>query len=458
MKEKYQLILPKTKKPVNVCVALSGGVDSVVLTHLCIEAYKTKKIKNLRALHINHGLNLNADEWQQTCIKYCKKYNIPIDITQVIIKKTSRKGLECIARDARYLAFSQKLKPDEYLFQGHHQNDQAETVLFRAVRGGDSSALSAIPMQRNLNEGFIFRPLIEKSREWIIEYAKLHKLSWIEDDSNLDICFDRNYIRHKVIPVLKQRWPNAITSLAKVANENFDASELLDDLAKIDLNKIEQKTSIPLLGKTNALNIKELQTITQKRQLNVFKFWLKKYNIIVPSKKQLPILIKNLLNAANDKHPIIDCKNTVIRRWNNWIIITKKQPCDFNHEKYNFIISLPFKKINIPELNLSLNIKKMVNSESAITNNLNQLRICFRNSVSVKPFIIKGRKGTKTLKKWLNEYKVPFWIKDNIPLLCCDEELVTIPGLFINDKFASRDKDSGWDVDCTYTNYVIDVI
>lgn len=219
------------KRPLRLCVGLSGGLDSVVLLHLL---HKTRLAPGLvvSALHVHHGLSAQADEWAQFTARLCEEWSIPFSVRHVAVKPQGD-GLEAAARAARYGAFEQS--DADVLLLAHHANDQAETVLFNLLRGSGVSGLSGMPVQRMLGEKLIVRPLLGVGRAELLTYAQAHGLHWVEDESNASLAFSRNHLRHAVLPQLAKRYPSVVSTLARTAGHLAEADQLLEELALIDV-------------------------------------------------------------------------------------------------------------------------------------------------------------------------------------------------------------------------------
>ncbi len=183
-------------------IAFSGGLDSTVLLHLLASA---EALPPLSAVHVHHGLQSAADTWPSHCQSICDRLGVPLRVMRVQVQPGA--SLERAARDARYRAFTEVIGAGEVLLTGQHRDDQAETLLFRLLRGAGVRGAAAMPVHRPLAGGHLVRPLLDVSRTELVAYADEHQLKWIEDPSNADMQFSRNYLRHRVIPTLTERWP-----------------------------------------------------------------------------------------------------------------------------------------------------------------------------------------------------------------------------------------------------------
>ena len=253
------------------CLALSGGLDSIVLLHLLHNHFKDKF--SIRVIHVNHNLNTNSDAWSKFCKKECFKYGFEF-LSKSINPKNMGFGLEANARKKRYQAFRQFLNPGECLLTAHHKADQLETILFRIFRGTGIDGLKGIMRKDQLGQNTIFRPLLNDSQAELNEYAKVKKLEWVNDHSNNDLSFDRNYIRKSIIPVIKERWDSVEESLHRLSSIAEENQKILFELAMEDLNKVSDYDSIDL----RIINHHSIPRIK-----NILRFMIVKNNMAIPS-------------------------------------------------------------------------------------------------------------------------------------------------------------------------------
>lgn len=219
-------------------IALSGGCDSVALLHCAARAQRrlcavrhSGALPELYALHINHHLQDAADDFEQLCRTICAAWGVTLHVAHVDINVRAEGGLEALARDARYAVFTQQLREGDVLWMAHHADDQAETILQRAMRGSGVTGIAGMPAQRPLGQGQLMRPVLGYRRHVLKDYAQRHSLRWCEDPSNASQRYDRNYLRHTIVPLLSERWPHAVTALGQVAAHARETDELLDIMA-----------------------------------------------------------------------------------------------------------------------------------------------------------------------------------------------------------------------------------
>ena len=277
-----------------VVVGLSGGIDSVVLLH----AVRIRH-ESVGAIHVHHGINPAADRWEQFCGDLCADWNIPLKVERVEVERNSADGLEAAARHSRHAAFNRH--PGDFLVLAHHQDDRAETMLFNLLRGAGVRGAGAM-RERN---GRLLRPLLSIARDSILGYAQAHGLSWIEDESNADVRFTRNFLRHRILPELQQRFPAAACRLASSAALFAEATDLLDDLAVLDLGDHVPAFPVP---------VRRLAELPERRARNVLRFLLALKGVGIPSEERLAEALRQLLTAGADRHPAITFGEWILGR------------------------------------------------------------------------------------------------------------------------------------------------
>jgi len=275
-------------------VGLSGGVDSVVLLHAVrVAGYP------LAAVHVHHGLNRSADEWSAFCETLCRSWHVPLTIERIRVERDSTDGLEAAARRARHAAFGRI--GGDWLLLAHHQGDRAETALFNLLRGAGVRGAGALSER----SGRILRPLLTLGRSAILEYADSQGLRWIEDDSNADLRFSRNFLRHRVLPTMEERFPAASARLAAAAAHFAEAADLLDELARLDLGNA---------GPEFPVDVQLLAGLSEARARNVLRFLLSRAGVGIPAEERLAEVLRQCLSAAPDRHPAVVFGDRVMRR------------------------------------------------------------------------------------------------------------------------------------------------
>ena len=290
-----------------VWAAYSGGVDSQVLLHTLVYLRQCYSFE-LRAVHIHHGLNPKADEWQQHCESVCQNLNVELT-THRLDLSSSHDNIEARARECRYEYFAALLQENDVLCTAHHQDDQAETVLLQLVRGAGPKGLSAMPAESSLGAGKLIRPLLNISREELLAYAKENHLTWIEDESNQNTRFSRNFMRQEVLPLLKARWPSVAETISRSARHCAETEKLLESF-------IEPLFKSCLL-ENNALSLIPLKKLMPLQQKHVFRQWLFHCGFFSPNERKLENCLRVFLTARQDRHPMVTWGNVIVRRYRN---------------------------------------------------------------------------------------------------------------------------------------------
>ena len=286
-------------------VGFSGGLDSTVLLHLLASDADARR-EGLRAIHVHHGLHADADAWAEHCQRVCDALGVPLAITRVAVDRTAGLGLEGAARDARHRAFADALGYDEILALAHHRDDQAETFLLRALRGSGVDGLAAMRPWRAHANGWLWRPLLDLPRESLLAHAREHELRWLDDPSNSDLCFDRNLLRERVLPLLRERWPHASASLARSATLSAQAADLLDvdDTSALQLATVDDST----------LDIGALRFIPIERRARMLRRWIG--GLGLPALPGHAIeRIEALLHAEGDARVCFEWAGARLERW-----------------------------------------------------------------------------------------------------------------------------------------------
>ncbi len=300
-----------------VFVGLSGGLDSTVLLHQLAQQ-QSQLGYTLNAIHIHHGLHPHADDWALHCQHQCDALLIPLQIVRITIAEPLR-NVEQQARDARYSAFANILKPGETLALAHHQNDVAETLLLRLMRGSGTQALANMQRYQVRDDYQIWRPLLQCSRAELERYATENSLRWIDDSSNIDQRFDRNFIRHSVLPLLEQRFPNVAKRLAHSANLLSADAELLAPI-------IAAHAAHCIDGKQ--LLVSQLLVLENGLATHVVRYWLAKYGQSMPGSAALNEFILQLGKQRPGSDAQLVSTDYALRVWNKRIFICKKQSAE----------------------------------------------------------------------------------------------------------------------------------
>lgn len=388
-------------------IAFSGGLDSTVLLHLLAHLAKNQSLPALSAIHVHHGLQAAADAWPAHCQAVCDALGVPLQVVHVQVQPGA--SLERAARDARYGAFVEATQANELLLTAQHRDDQAETLLFRLLRGAGVRGLSGMPSQRPLGRGHLMRPLLDVSRAELEAYATAHQLSWIEDPSNQDRQFSRNYLRHQVFPVLTERWPQAVATMARSAAHLSEAQALLDELAQIDLAEATTVSDFDWLG-VPSLALASVAKLSAARQRNALSHWLTSLTRLPDSDHWSGW--DNLRDATGDARPVWRLADGELHRsagriwWLSGCWLCKPPP--------TVQWADPSKSLALPE-----------NGVLTLTGQIpgGQLQIRYREGGEV---MYLPERGHRDLKRLLNEFGVPAFARGRLPLVYRDGQLLAV--------------------------------
>jgi len=391
-------------------IAFSGGLDSTVLLHLLASLAKTEALPTLSAVHVHHGLQGAADAWPAHCQSICDSLSVPLRIMRVQVRPGA--SLEQAARDARYRAFAEVTGAGEVLLTGQHRDDQAETLLFRLLRGAGVRGLAAMPESRPLAAGYLVRPLLLASRDELEAYARAHQLEWIEDPSNADPGFSRNHLRHHVFPALTQQWPQAAASLARTAEHMAEAQGLLDELAHMDLRAADQPSAFPWLP-LSSLALAPLRELSDARQRNALRHWLAPSTRLPDSNHWAGWY--SLRDARDDAQPVWRLTDGDLHRSGERIWWLPSIWSEFSDASVSW--PDPQKPLALPG-NGQL---KLIGQAPE-----GPLEVRYRQGGEVVE--VPGR-GRRDLKRLLNERGLPGFVRGRLPLLYRGEQLLAVPTL-----------------------------
>ena len=279
---------------VPLCVAFSGGGDSTAL--LATLARLSRPRLRLRALHVDHHLQSASGEWAAHCRSVARALRVPLEVLDVRVRRTRGESPEARARNARYAALAAALAPGEVLLTAHHQDDQLETLLLQLMRGAGVAGLAAIAPVAPLARSLLVRPLLGASAQALRAWLTAEGLSWVEDPSNQDERLDRNFLRARIVPLLRERWPSAALTVARSASHAAEAQRLLDELGAADAARAA-------IGA--ALSAKVLRTLPAQRRRNALRYWIAARGVQPPPTRRLQEIAGPLLAARPDTRPFV---------------------------------------------------------------------------------------------------------------------------------------------------------
>ena len=400
-----------------VVAGLSGGVDSVVLLDLLARAARKLRFE-LVALHVNHQINPNAGRWAAFCRTLCRQRGIPLKVLRVTVERGG--SLEARARAARYRAFAAQRA--DCIALAHNLDDQAETVLLQLLRGAGVKGVSAMPVLRQAApHAAILRPLLDIPRRDIEAYARRRKLAWVEDGSNADLELDRNYVRHRVLPAIAERYPSYRTTLARASRNFGESAQLLDDLAAADAEFTRE-----------GLGIDSLATLSAARAKNVLRYFLARHGVPMPNAARLDECVRQL-QLRRTARIVIEIGAHELRRHGDELRIVAKTaalPRTFRRE-WRGEASLA-----LPELGGALELKRCRGRGISLAR-LNAQPVSVRLRQGGERLRPHAQRPRRSLKNLLQEARMPPWQRARLPLLFCGNTLVYVPGIGIDAAFCA---------------------
>jgi tRNA(Ile)-lysidine synthase len=403
--------------PSRYLVAYSGGLDSAVLLH-ALAACRARHKVSVVAVHVNHSLHAESAAWADHCQAFAEELEVEFHGLQVDVDRESGMGLEAAAREARYAALRNLVRPNDWLLSAHHKDDQAETLLLNLMRGSGPAGLAGIAPVRAFARGWLVRPLLEVSRNDLEKYAAEQDLVWVDDPSNDDQKFDRNYLRHEVLPGLETRWPDAAGRIRRSAALAREATSLLTDLAKSDLESVGNRA--------DRLRINELQELSPARQRNILRSVVSGLGLPMPGAVHLEQIQSHLLAAREDAQPLVTWPGVSVRRYREHLYLLPDTAEDTQLPKAVPVVG---KYVELPAglgtLVLAAGTERGLSSEIMA----NGLEVRYR--VGGEEFKPAGQPHTRKLKKLLQEEGIVPWMRERLPLLYSGGELVAVADLWI---------------------------
>lgn len=402
-----------------IYIGYSGGIDSHVLLHLCA---LEKQLKNkITAVYIHHGLQAVADEWHLHCQSICQQLNLPYLMLKVDAKAKRGESPEEAARNARYLALQNLLAKDDILLFAQHRSDQMETLLIQLFRGSGVQGLASMPQLTKLGQGVLIRPLLTVAKQAINAYAQCHQLNWINDPSNQNNDFDRNYLRNEIIPLLNQRWPALDKSIARSAKHCANACAMIDEWIQITLPTICD-------SKQKSILIEQLNLYNDNQQNHLIRAWLQIFGLKPPSEVLLASIKTQVINIKIDANPQLYYQGFYICKYQAQLYCLPSQ----------FLQPLADKTL-WPESETTFALKngyQLIRCESA-EGIKKEIWHCHTVSVEKRrggeKIILPGRKGQHSLKNLYQEASIPTWERTMRPLIYFNGVLTAVAGLWIAD-------------------------
>jgi tRNA(Ile)-lysidine synthase len=395
-----------------LCVALSGGVDSVALL-AALAGHE-----RLRALHVNHGLHQNARRWSAHCRALCARLEVPLTVANATVSRKRGESLEAEARKARYALLATHLRAGEALLTAHHEDDQLETVLLQLLRGAGVAGLSGMPECAPFANGLLVRPLLSRSRAELEAWVRSRELEWIEDDTNADERLDRNYLRRQILPLVRARWPGAATTVARSARHAAEAKSLLDSIARADVESAADG---------DALAVTRLRALDPSRRRNALRFWIVRSGRQLPDAARLGEIVGAMLEARADANPEVCWNDTVVRRHAGRLTIgAAPMESAAADASWNWRAQQVLQIPGGGSLRLRPDVKGRLDLDALPETLAVRPR---RGGERLRP---RAAGRTRTLKALLQEERIPAHARGALPLVFAGAQLVAVADLWLD--------------------------
>lgn len=414
-------------------VAYSGGVDSHVLLHAMAQWRTDEPQVQLRAIHVNHALSAMDDQWQIHCVAVCQALQIPLTTHTLTIPRHAQRSTEAIGRQLRYRALKELMQDGECVLTAHHQDDQVETFLLQALRGSGLLGLRSIASTQVFGRGALLRPLLNFTRAALLAYAQQHHLNWIEDDTNYLTTFRRNFLRQKIIPLLKTQWPSLTTTVSRTVTHCQQAHDLL----AIGSQELVTVLRHPL---RDTLQLSALTRLTVEQQSAVIRQWMMNKGVTMPSQIKLNHILSDVVHARRDAMPCVCWGEYIAQRYRDELYIERRLPeHDAHTEFYWHNLAHP---LVLPAQLGVLTARRQYGAG---------IRLHASDTVSVKFRVggekiqLQGHAFTHCLKKLLQTWGIPPWWRNRIPLIAVNGIIAQIGNTKKNAAFAVTDpQEDGW--------------
>ncbi len=406
-------------------VGYSGGIDSHVLLHLLahIPALHSK----ITAVYIHHGLQACADDWAEHCRQVAQALSVKFNVIHVNARATQGESPEEAARNARYQAFNGLLQQGDVLLLAQHRNDQLETVLLQLFRGAGLKGLAGMPARVTFGAGILCRPLLDVPQIEIQNYAQDQGLQWVEDPSNQETQFDRNYLRHEIIPLIQQRWPGIDKTVTRVAGHCAEAHTLLSVSAREKMQRLFDKDK-------QCLSIAGLLKYDVLTQQWILREWLHQMGLRMPTQKVMTAILCDVINARPDARPEVLHDAHKIQRYRDGLYVLQQQQPDLQQimvwPKAKQILFLPNNGVLVCQ-----------ETRQGIAQSLwQQGDVCIKYRKGGEKIALPKRSGRHRLKNLYQEAGIVPWLREQVPLIYINGVLVAIAGFWVSADYYVENK------------------
>ena len=413
-------------------LAFSGGLDSTVLLHLLVRLRDAGEIAPFKVMHVHHGLQAQADAWVEHAERLSADVGAELRVIRVLLTNAEGQGIEAAARHARYAALAEGMEEGGVLLTAHHRDDQAETLLIQLMRGSGVRGLSAMANLSPFRDGWHLRPMLELGREQLMEYAQSNGLKWVEDPSNADISLARNHVRHRVIPVLKDHWPQAVHTLSRAARRMAASEGLLQDLGRIDLE-------LARTDEASILDVAALLRLPDERLNNAIRCWLLELSFPLPPEPRLSE-VRRTLSAREDSVPHLSWSGAELRRWRGHLYALHPHAAVTTQEID--ILWDGQAELRLPLLGLRLEPRLEIGRGLKLDEVMsNGLRIRLRKGG--EKIRLNKQLHHSYLKNLLQSSDIPPWQRARVPLFYLGESLAQVTDQWISSDHEADESETG---------------
>jgi tRNA(Ile)-lysidine synthase len=400
-----------------LCVAFSGGLDSSVLL-AALSPLRSRRRLSVRALHVNHQLHPHAQRWADAAGAQARRLRVPFERIDAPVVRRRGESLEAAARAVRYRALGSHLRSGQLLLTAHHQEDQLETVLLALLRGSGVRGLCAMAAVTPWSGTLLLRPLLPLARAQLEQYARAQALAWSEDPSNQDERFDRNYLRQRVLPLIRQRWPAAAATVSRSASHLAEARALLEQLSLEQLRAARDG---------EALRVSVLSRLTAAQRGNALRQWIAERGLAAPDHRRLREIAGPMLHSRADALPVVRWQGGELRRHGDRLFALHG-PAAPPAARFWDWRAQPWLTL---EGGAALGLVREPHGDVRLGALPPRLRVSFRQGGER----LQGARGRVALKTLLQAHGLPPWEREAVPLLGDGERIIAVADLWLDPAY-----------------------
>ena len=416
--------------PSRYCVAYSGGRDSHVLLD-AMAGLRDRLPAPVAALHVDHGLQPGSGQWAGHCERVCRQLGLSLRVLSLQLEQVPGRSLEELARQARYRALARAMRSGEMLLTAHHQEDQAETVLLQLLRGAGPAGLAAMPRVTAFGPGRHLRPLLEEPAAELAAYAARRRLAWVEDPSNRETGFDRNYLRREVMPLLRQRWPALGRTLSRSARHCAEVQGLVDGFAAADLARLQDPDS-------GALSLPGLAALAPDRARALLRAWIRKSGFRLPDTARLERIRLEMTGAGKDRNPLVHWPGAEVRRYRERLYLMPPLP------PIDRGLALAWEGTGMLQLPAGLGRLRATPGDGGLARrHWEGGRVEVRFQHQGERLRLPGRAGSRRFSHFCQQHAIPPWQRPRLPLVFIDGHLAAVADLVCCEPFAAARGEPG---------------